>query len=431
MMLRTRLHGAPPETALARPPRQTLPLAGAGLSLLALLWVQISGPWAADLIPALLGLGACGLLGIALLARTVRAMRQGDGMVLAAGVLAAVFALALYVSTVAIGGSQLAFAFWTTLSGGALCVTCVGRLQRRAASGVTPWQAMAGGAGAIGERNRVLAQLSGALLGATLLVLGLTVGVSWLADTGGQYVSLLSGSGLVILMLVVFGIGGGVVVALVILRVLAGLAPGGGSGGLLAPISRPAAGAGQLTEPHRDEPTIAAHLHDSVLQTLALIGRNAEDPARVRQLALQQERSLRDWLAGRDGTKADSLAAAVRLVAQEVEDEQPGVRVEVVAVGDAPLDRAADAMVRAAREAIRNAARHAGSPVRVFVEVGGGVRELFVRDTGAGFDLSAVADARRGVRDAIIGRMQHVGGSATIDSSSTGTEIALRYEDRG
>lgn len=431
MMLRTRFGGAQAEAALARPPRQLLPLAGAGLTILMLLWVQITGPWASDLVPSALGLLGAAMLALAVLARTVQAMRQGDGMVLAVGVLAAVFSLALYGSTVAIGGSQLAFAFWTTLTGGALCVTCVRRLQHRAAAGVTPWQAMAGGAGALGERNRVLIQLSGALIGATLLVMGFTVGISWLSDVAGQYVGLLSGRGLVLMMLAVFGLIGGVIFTIAILRLLAGLVGSSrGTGSLLAPLAA-AQRAAAPSAPHHDEPAIAAHLHDSVLQTLALIGRNADDPARVKQLALQQERSLRDWLAGRDGSQADSLAAAVRLVAQEVEDEEPGVRVEVVAVGDAPLDRAADAMVRAAREAIRNAARHAGSPVRVFVEVDGAVRELFVRDTGPGFDLSAVADERRGVRDAIIGRMQHVGGSAAIDSGPTGTEIALRYEDRG
>lgn len=428
MMLRTNARGAASAPALARPARQTLPLVGAGLSLFALLWVQLSGPWAGDTIPWAVGVVAVVLLGIAVLRRAIQAMRQGDGMVLAVSLLAVIFSLALYGSTVAIGGGQLAFSFWTTLSGGALCFSCVQRLRRRAVEGVTPWQAMAGGAGAMEERNRALVQLSGALLGATLLLAGLTVGVSWLADVASQYIGAFSTRGLLLMMLAVLGLGGGLALALVILRLVASLGADGNGVSFMRQSPHPdASAASRYSEPH-DEPVVAAHLHDSVLQTLALIGRSADDPARVKQLALQQERSLRDWLAGRDSTKATSLAGAIRVAAQEVEDEEPGARIEVVAVGDAPLDRLSDALVRAAREAMRNAVRHAGSPVRVFVEVEGTVREVFVRDTGAGFDLAQIAEERRGVRDAIIGRMEHVGGSATIESGADGTEIALRGE---
>jgi signal transduction histidine kinase len=177
---------------------------------------------------------------------------------------------------------------------------------------------------------------------------------------------------------------------------------------------------------HADE--VAAHLHDSVLQTLTLIARSSSDPARVAQLARQQERSLRAWLAGRDETRADSLAAALQAVARDVEDEHAGTIVELVAVGDAALDSGASAMVLAAREAMRNAVRHGGSPVRVFAEVDGSVREVFVRDSGPGFALADVVEERRGVRDAIIGRMEHVGGTATIESGPLGTEVALRHD---
>lgn len=428
MMLRTNAQGGSPDVALARPARQTLPLAGGALSLVALLWVQVSGPWASDTIPWAIGLLAIVLLGLAVLRRAIQAMRQGDGMVLAAGLLAVLFAFALYGSTVAIGGGQLAFAFWAILGGGALCLSCVQGLQRRAVEGVTPWQAMAGGAGAVEERNRVLVQLSGALLGATLLIAGLTVGISWVGGVAGQYVGLFSSRRLLLMMLAALGLGGGVVLAIVILRLVVSFGAGGGGVVLVrSRTSRDAPATARYSTPH-DEPVVAAHLHDSVLQTLALIGRSADDAARVRQLALQQERGLRDWLAGRDSTTATSLAGAIRVAAQEVEDEEPGTRIEVVAVGDAPLDRLSDALVRATREAMRNAVRHAGSPVRVFVEVEGSVREVFVRDTGGGFDLAQIEEERRGVRDAIIGRMEHVGGTATIDSTAEGTEIALRGE---
>jgi signal transduction histidine kinase len=172
---------------------------------------------------------------------------------------------------------------------------------------------------------------------------------------------------------------------------------------------------------------VAAHLHDSVLQTLALVQRQAHDPAAVSRLARRQEHDLRAWMAGEAALGAETLASALRDAVAEVEDEH-GVQIELSVLGDRPLDRSSEAAAAAAREALRNAARHAaGAPVFVFAQLGRERAEVFVRDEGPGFELAEVPTERRGVRDAIIGRMASVGGSATVESAAgEGTEVALR-----
>jgi signal transduction histidine kinase/phage shock protein PspC (stress-responsive transcriptional regulator) len=173
---------------------------------------------------------------------------------------------------------------------------------------------------------------------------------------------------------------------------------------------------------------LAAHLHDSVLQTLALIQRRADSPTDVLRLARSQERELRSWLyARRDDMGVEgTLAGAVEAAAADVE-ERHGLPVEVVTVGDCPLDDRLESMVRAAREAMVNASKFSGvDHVDVFVEVEGDDVTVFVRDTGVGFDLAAVPEDRRGVAESIIGRMARHGGHATIRSApGEGTEVEL------
>ena len=174
---------------------------------------------------------------------------------------------------------------------------------------------------------------------------------------------------------------------------------------------------------------IAAHLHDSVLQTLALIQRSAGDQAQVARLARAQERDLREWLYGpRDDGSDVMLAAAVKQAVAEVEDRL-GVAVEVVVVGDRRLDGSGAALVAALREAVSNAVRHAGAPVTVYVETGPDGVEAFVRDRGPGFDPDAVPVDRLGVRESIVGRMQRHGGTATIRSTPDGTEVRLELPE--
>jgi len=168
---------------------------------------------------------------------------------------------------------------------------------------------------------------------------------------------------------------------------------------------------------------IAAHLHDSVLQTLTLIQRRSSDPA-VTRLARAQERELRQWLFAGDGAATAGVASAVTEVAHEVEDRY-GIPVEVVLIGDAPLDAGATAVVAALREALVNAAVHGAPPISAYLEVGPERVEAFVRDRGEGFDINVMPTDRRGVRESIIGRMERHGGSARVRSMDNGTEVGL------
>jgi signal transduction histidine kinase len=172
---------------------------------------------------------------------------------------------------------------------------------------------------------------------------------------------------------------------------------------------------------------ISAHLHDSVLQTLALVQQRSDDPRAVEALARRQERELRAWLGRRAAPGAGAtLGGALEAAAGELERDH-GARVEVVTVGDVPLDEHVEALVAAAREAMVNAAKFgAGSVVDVFAEAGPEGVELFVRDRGPGFDPAAVAPDRRGVRESIVGRMERHGGRAVINSRpGEGTEVEL------
>jgi signal transduction histidine kinase len=177
---------------------------------------------------------------------------------------------------------------------------------------------------------------------------------------------------------------------------------------------------------------MAAHLHDSVLQTLAMVQRRAGDPGEVAAIARRQERELRAWLAGRPAPgQAARLAAALEAAAAEVE-ERHGVPVEVVVVGDRALDSGHEAVVAAAREAMTNAAKFGGgSPVDVYAESGDGRTHVFIRDRGPGFDPASVPEDRRGVRESIVGRMERHGGSARVTSApGAGTEVELVLEER-
>jgi signal transduction histidine kinase/phage shock protein PspC (stress-responsive transcriptional regulator) len=172
---------------------------------------------------------------------------------------------------------------------------------------------------------------------------------------------------------------------------------------------------------------VAAHLHDGVLQTLALIQKRAGDGKEVRSLARRQERELRDWLYGTPArAEPDGVAGLLRRELADVEDRY-GVRLDAVLVGDAPLDPAARALVAAGREAALNAARHAGvDTVDVYLEVEPDRLSLFVRDRGLGFDPAAVPPDRRGLTDSVLGRLRRHGGGAEVRSApGEGTEIEL------
>jgi signal transduction histidine kinase len=176
---------------------------------------------------------------------------------------------------------------------------------------------------------------------------------------------------------------------------------------------------------------LAARVHDSVLQTLALIQRRADQPQQVVQLARAQERELRSWLfdGERPGSAGDhdaSFAAGVHRIQEDVEILH-GVAVEVVVVGDCDLDDGLRAMLAAGREAAVNAAKWSGAPsLALFGEVEEQTVSLFVRDRGIGFDPAVVTDDRKGIAESIRGRMARQGGTVAIRSGpGAGTEVAL------
>ena len=174
---------------------------------------------------------------------------------------------------------------------------------------------------------------------------------------------------------------------------------------------------------------VAARVHDSVLQTLALIQRHAGEPRRVASLARRQERELRGWLYGDRplGDDDASLMAALSAAAGDVE-ELHGIRVELASAGDCPVDSAVGALVLAAREAMTNAAKFAGvDEIDVYAEVSDDAVSVFVRDRGRGFDRADVPADRKGVVESIVGRMERAGGSAAIVTvPGGGTEVELR-----
>ncbi|WP_207343501.1 ATP-binding protein [Arthrobacter sp. E3] len=180
--------------------------------------------------------------------------------------------------------------------------------------------------------------------------------------------------------------------------------------------------AGRIRETERAE--IAAHLHDSVLQTLALIQKNAHSPSDVTRLARAQERELREWIYQDSAHNSGALVERVKAVCAEAEDLY-GQAVEVVAVGDAELTEHSSALVQAVREAVLNGVRHGGTAVSVYVEAGEKGVDVFVKDRGPGFDLTGVPTDRLGVRESVVGRMQRNGGTAEIISSAEGTEVRL------
>ena len=176
---------------------------------------------------------------------------------------------------------------------------------------------------------------------------------------------------------------------------------------------------------------MAAHLHDSVLQTLALIQR-APASREMASLARTQERELRAWLYGRAPTLAGArLRDAIDAMAGRVERDQQ-VKVEAIVVGDADLDERTRALVAAVGEATLNAARHSGSTeVSVYVEVEDDATTAYVRDLGTGFDPDAVASDRRGIADSIVGRLERHGGTAHVMSRpGAGTEVAMHLPRR-
>jgi signal transduction histidine kinase len=214
------------------------------------------------------------------------------------------------------------------------------------------------------------------------------------------------------------------------------LAPGAVAGALLLiagpwlwrlALERDAERSARIRSEERSE--VASRVHDSVLQTLALIQRHAQEPRRVAAIARRQERELRGWLYGDRplGDETASLAAALSDAAADVE-ELHGVRVELASAGDRPVDESAGALLLAVREAMTNAAKHAGvEEIDVYLEVTDDEIAVFVRDRGVGFDRADMPAGRSGLTESIERRLERAGGRATVTSApGKGTEVELR-----
>jgi len=181
---------------------------------------------------------------------------------------------------------------------------------------------------------------------------------------------------------------------------------------------------------------MAEHLHDSVLQTLALIQRAAGDPQQVQRLARAQERQLRSWLfegaRGPMGLEEPSTVSQALVALQQDVESDHGVRVEVVTVGDAVLDERSRALLAAAREAVVNAAKWSDAElVSIYAEVEPEEISVFVRDRGRGFEPASVPRDRKGISESINARVSRNGGTASVRSSpGQGTEVALEMPRR-
>jgi signal transduction histidine kinase/phage shock protein PspC (stress-responsive transcriptional regulator) len=174
----------------------------------------------------------------------------------------------------------------------------------------------------------------------------------------------------------------------------------------------------------QERAAMAARVHDSVLQTLTLIQRRADDPREVARLARAEERALRSWLYAPVGASGSLVAGLAEAVAATEADYD--ARIELVSVGDAVVDDRIAALVAATREALVNAAKHAGAPVAVYAEVSDGQVEVNVKDRGRGFDPDLVPDDRHGVSESIMARMADAGGRAVVRSApGEGTEVRL------
>ncbi len=301
----------------------------------------------------------------------------------------------------------------------------------------------------LGKRQQLLLYVGGALLAALVVLLFSLFNLPW--GTIVAVVCMIAGAGLawsnfsgtLPVREAMFRLGGGI--ALLVIGVLAlivrdepltrmvssvmlGVGVLGAAGLALWPVIqrllRDLQNAREESARAAERADMAAHLHDSVLQTLTLIRNQAHDPEAVQRLARVQERQLRSWLYTDPKEETVSLSEAIKMTAEEVEDLY-GVDVESVVVGEGQLDANSPMLLAAMKEALANAVRHGAPPVSLYAEISDGKVDVYVRDHGEGFDVADVPEDRHGVRDSIIERVERHGGTATFRRRDPGTEVHL------
>ncbi len=372
-------------------------LFGFGIVLYAALWIFVPNETAADATASPAGLAAATRDGRRPAVRRAGTSRRGDtGQLVALGALGAGILLLLANTSVGIPAG-LAWPVLLAATGVALIWTLGDESDRRRLQALPPRLPLLGRV----TTTAGLLPVARVVAGVLLVVAGV---VTYFAGQGQ-----LSSVGRALAAIVVVVLGAAVVAGPFLRRLVR---------------ERDAERRERIVSQERAD--VAAHLHDSVLQTLALIQNQAADPRAVVGLARAQERDLRSWLYGAADEPATSLAAALREVAAQAEAAH-GVPVELVAVGDAPLDERLTALVAATREAVVNAAKHSGADlVDVYAECAGDQVEVFVRDRGKGFDPDAVPDDRMGLRGSVVGRVERCGGRASVRTApGEGTEVHL------
>ncbi|MEP4651814.1 MAG: ATP-binding protein [Ilumatobacter sp.] len=174
---------------------------------------------------------------------------------------------------------------------------------------------------------------------------------------------------------------------------------------------------------------VALVLHDTVLQTLALVERRtgADDPE-LALAARHADRALRRFLFGASALPADDLEGRVRhAVERASRHHDVSVTVNVVDVGCSVGRAGQEAVAGAVGEAVTNAIKHASAgSIVVYVETDDD-GEIFasVRDDGAGFDPVTVHRGQ-GLDGSIVGRVRAVGGRTEIVSApGAGAEVRV------
>lgn len=179
---------------------------------------------------------------------------------------------------------------------------------------------------------------------------------------------------------------------------------------------------------HEERLEIANRLHDSVLQTLAALRRDADDPDQVRYLARRQERELRHTISEYRSLHRHSARAELQDICGDIEDVHR-IEIDPVIRGDAECDDRTRGLLAAAREALLNAAKHAAvDSVDLYAELKAGQIQIFVRDRGRGFDPDAAA-SERGMDHSLRRRAEAAGATVEVTSApGAGTEVAITWQ---